>query len=165
MRIVTRCLLVAALSISAFAFAQKDAAPPPSAKIASMAWMKGYWAGEGYGGEVETAMGPPRSGVMLGWFRHTKADGKPGFYEICSIEEYEGSLRFVIKHFHPNWIGWEEKDYAHQARLTKLDKDTAVFGPMTIRRMGPNAMEMEIQITSKDGQTRKEVLKLKRRPL
>ena len=164
MRNAASLLLAAALSISTFAFAQKEASYPP-AKIAALAWMKGYWAGEGYGGEVETAMGPPKAGVMLGWFRHTKADGKPGFYEICSIEEYEGSLRFVIKHFHPNWIGWEEKDYAHQARLTKLDKDTAVFGPMTIRRAGPNAMEMEILITAKDGQTRKEVLKLKRRPL
>ena len=165
MRKATSLLLVAALAISGFVFAQKDAPSSPPAKIASLAWMKGYWAGEGYGGEVETAMSPPKAGVMLGWFRHTRADGQPGFYEICAIEEYEGSLRFVIKHFHPNWIGWEEKDYAHQARLTKLGKDTAVFGPMTIRRTGPNALEMEILITAKDGQSRKEILKLKRRPL
>jgi hypothetical protein len=165
MRNVAHVLLVAALSISTIAHAQKETPPSPPAQIAAMAWMKGYWAGEGYGGEVETAMSPPKAGVMLGWFRHTKSDGKAAFYEICSIEEYEGSLRFVIKHFHPNWIGWEEKDYAHQAKLTRLDKDTAVFGNMTIRRTGPNAMEMEILITAKDGQSRKEILRLKRRPL
>jgi hypothetical protein len=153
----------AVLSVAGVASGQKESAP--TAKIASMAWMKGYWVGEGYGGQVETVMGPAKGGVMLGHFRHTKPDGKPGFYEICAIEEYEGSLRFVIKHFHPNWIGWEEKDHALQARLVKLGKDEAVFGNMTIRKTGKDTLSMEIVVTGKDGASRKETLKLKRQAL
>ena len=130
-----------------------------------MAWLKGFWTGEGYGGQVETLMGPPKAGVMLGYFRHFRADGKPNWYELCAIEEHEGSLRFVIKHFHPNWIGWEEKDFAMQARLARLSKDEAVFGNMTIRRTGKDTVEMELLIAGKEGVSRKEVLRLKRRAL
>jgi hypothetical protein len=136
------------------------------ARIAQLAWLKGYWTGEGYGGKVETLMGPSNGGVMLGYFRHTKADGKPGFYEFCGIEESEGSLRFVIKHFHPNWIGWEEKDYAMQAKLVKITNDEAVFGNMTIRRTGKDTLLMEVHIVGKDGTpTRTETLRLKRTAL
>jgi len=157
------CAFVALFFIAGFAAAQKEAAP--AAKIASLAWMKGYWVGEGYGGQVETVMGPAKAGVMLGHFRHMKPDGKPGFYEICAIEEFEGSLRFVIKHFHPNWVGWEEKDHALQARLTRLGKDEAVFGNMTLRKTGKDTLAIEIMITGQDGATRKETLKLKRQAL
>jgi len=34
-------------------------------KISAMAWIKGYWTGEGYGGTIETLMGPPKAGVMI----------------------------------------------------------------------------------------------------
>jgi len=170
----TAAAVVAALAISfaGLVHAQpkdaqpKDAppkdAPPISAKIDAVAWLKGYWAGDGYGGQVETLMGPPRAGVMLGYFRHIKPDGKAGFYELCAIEEYEGTLRFVIKHFHPNWIGWEEKDHALQAKLTKVSKNEAVFANMTIRRTGKDRMVMELAIGGKDGTSRTEVLRLKR---
>ena len=167
MRKLPAWFFVAAAAIAGLAFAQ-DAAKEPAAapaKIAAMAWMKGYWAGEGYGGQVDTVMGPAKAGVMLGHFRHTKADGKPGFYEICAIEEHEGSLRFVIKHFHPNWIGWEEKDHALQARLVRLGKDEAVFGNMTIKRTGKDALTIEIVIQGKDGTSRTETLRLKRQAL
>jgi hypothetical protein len=164
MRLVS-FFIAALVAFSSAVHAQKDAAAPPPAKIAAMAWLKGYWAGEGYGGHVETLMGPPKAGVMLGYFRHFKPDGQPGFYEMCAIEEHEASLRFVIKHFHPNWVGWEEKDYAMQARLTRLTKDEAVFGNMTIRRTGKDAVEMELLITPKDAPSRKEVLRLKRQAL
>jgi hypothetical protein len=162
-------LLVAVmLALPAFPQAQapKPEDKPVPAKIESIAWIKGYWVGEGFGGVVETIMGPAKGGVMLGHFRHIKADGKPGFYEICAIEEHEGSLRFIIKHFHPNWIGWEEKDRALQAKLVKHSGDEWVFGNMIVRRVGKDAMVMEWTIYERASLTpRKEILKFKRQPL
>ena len=140
-------------------------AEAPAVKIDALAWMKGYWVGEGYGGTVETMIGPPRAGVMLCHFRHTRPDGKPGFYEICGIEEFEGSLRFVIKHFHPSWVGWEDKDRALQAKLVRVGKDEWVFGNRTIRRAGKDRLGMEIAIAPRDGAPRTEVLRLRRQPL
>ena len=166
MRFLAMMVAAAMLGVAGWAWAQqKEAAQPPAVKIATIAWMKGLWVGEGFGGTVETLMGPPKAGVMIGYFRHMKSDGKPGFYEICGIEEHEGSLRFIVKHFHPNWVGWEEKDSAMQARLVRQSKDEAVFGNMTIRRTGKDTLEMELLIASKDGGSRKEVLRLKRHAL
>jgi len=172
MRLIALVTLAAAvLSFSGACLGQASppatapAAAPPSVKIATLAWFKGYWVGEGFGGSVETLMGPPKAGVMLGSFRHIRKDGKPGFYEICAIEEFEGSLRFVIKHFHPNWLGWEEKDHALQAKLIRHSGDEWVFGNMTIKRTGKDSAVMELVIKSQDGGTRKEVLRFKRQAL
>ena len=183
MRIAFPLAVAAALTYSAALFAQAPtpgrptAAPPapaapapappaPALKIDAMAWFKGYWTGDGFGGTVETLMGPPKAGVMLGSFRHIKKDGKPGFYEVCAIEEHEGSLRFVIKHFHPNWVGWEEKDHALQAKLTRVGKDEWAFGNMIVRRTGKDTAVMELTIYDRASTTpRKETLNLKRTPL
>jgi hypothetical protein len=167
MRIPTTLLFLAALIVSCPAMAQRAPAaelPSVAGKIESLAWMKGYWSGEGYGGTVETMMSPPRSGVMIGTFRHMK-NGKPGFYEICAIEEHEGSLRFVVKHFHPSWVGWEEKDHALQARLVRVAKDEWQFNNLLIKRTGRDAFVMEIAITPRDAPPRKEILRFRRQPL
>ena len=163
-----RLLFAALVAWASIAHAQPKsppAEPSVAAKIDSVAWLKGYWAGEGYGGTVETLMTAPKAGVMIGAFRHMKPDGKPGFYEICAIEEHEGSLRFIVKHFHPNWIGWEEKDRALQARLVRMSKDEWQFSNMLLKRTGRDAFVIEITITPKDGAARKEVLRFRRQPL
>ena len=165
MRTLAAAVTALAIAFAAIVHAQPKDAPAIPAKIDAVAWLKGYWSGEGYGGQVETMMGPPKAGVMLGYFRQIKPDGKPGFYELCAIEEYEGTLRFVIKHFHPNWIGWEEKDHALQAKITRLAKNEAVFANMTIRRTSKDTMVMELVIGGKDGNPRTEILKLKRQAL
>ena len=143
--------------------AQQAASPP--ARIADVAWLKGYWVGQGFGGTVEDMWGPPRAGVMQGAFRQTRPDGKPGFYELAAIEEVDNSLRMVVKHFHASWVGWEEKDHAHQARLTRLTKDEAVFGNVAFKRKGKDELEVEMHIVPKDGASKVEVLRYKRQPL
>ena len=171
MQTFARFLFAALIVGAAIAHAQPKGLPAPAqpapvpAKIETLAWLKGYWTGEGYGGTVETLIGPAKAGVMIGTFRHMKADGKPGYYEISAFEEVEGSLRFIIKHFHPNWVGWEEKDRALQARLVRHDKDEWQFNNLLIKRTGRDAFVMEIAITPRDGPPRKEVLRFRRQPL
>ena len=161
-----RTLLAALLCASFAALAQAPPAPPPSppAKIEQMAWLAGYWEGEGLGGQMEDIWMPPRNGVILGAFRLTKADGK-GFYELFAIEEFEGSLRFVVKHFHPNWVGWEEKDQALKMPLRKLGENEFSFGGVGFRREGNETLLVDPTMRMKDGSTRTEVLRFKRRPL
>ena len=69
-----RMLVVLACLIVQVALAQAPA--PPPARIESMAWLAGYWEGEGLGGTMEDIWMPPRDGVILGAFRLTKPDGK-----------------------------------------------------------------------------------------
>lgn len=129
------------------------------------ACLAGYWDGEGLGGKVEDLWTPPRAGIMLGAFRLTRADGSRGFYELFAIEEHESSLRFVVKHFNPDWVGWEEKDKALMIPLTRLTPSEAVFGGITLRREGDDGLAVTVTIRSKDGTSRQENLRYKRRPL
>lgn len=140
-------------------------APSPAARIADVAWLAGYWKGEGLGGEVEDVWLPPRSGVLLGAFRLTRPDGKPGFYEIFAIEEVEETLQFVVKHFNPDWVSWEEKDKALRVRLTRLSADEIAFGGIVFRRESPDGLQVKLTIRQKGGEIRHETLAYRRKPL
>ena len=159
-----RMLWVLAVAIIAFVLPAGAQAQPPAAKIDHFAWMAGYWEGEGMGGRIEDIWMPPRDGVMLGAFRLTKPDGK-GFYELFAIEEFEGSLRFVVKHFHPNWVGWEEKDQALKMPLKRLTEDGGEFGGLFFRREGSDTLAVDLTIRMRDGSTRTEKLRFRRRAL
>lgn len=157
-----RILVALACLIVQVALAQAPA--PPPARIESMAWLAGYWEGEGLGGTMEDIWMPPRDGVILGAFRLVQPQGK-GFYELFAIEEHEGSLRFVVKHFHRNWVGWEEKDVALKMPLVSISGDAASFGGVGFRREGADQLVVDLRMKMKDGATRTEVLKFRRRPL
>jgi Domain of unknown function (DUF6265) len=103
-----RLLALAALLASLAAVAQYPApgpsapqpaakAPSPPARVADVAWLAGYWVGEGLGGEIEDVWLPPKAGVLLGAFRLHRTDGKPGFYELFAIEQVDDTLQFVVK--------------------------------------------------------------------
>jgi len=159
-----RSLLVAlGLLLAATSALAQASTPSPRASIADVAWLEGYWAGEGFGGAADEAWMPARNGVMVGVFRSLKADGTPSFYEILGIEEWEGSLRLVVKHFNPDWVGWEEKDQALKLRLTRLSPTEAAFGGVALKRAGDNELVVEVTMRRKDGTSSTNVLKFKRK--
>jgi hypothetical protein len=168
MKMKIACATLLWLAFSHFAAAQSPPAPtpPPSpaARVDQVAWLAGYWEGDGMGGKIEDFWMPPRDGVLLGGFRLTKPDGK-GFYELFAIEEFEGSLRFVVKHFHPNWVGWEEKDQALKLRLTRIGTSEAVFGGVAFRKEGADELVVTLTMRSRDGSSREDVLRFRKRAL
>ena len=171
-----RLLAIALFSFSTLAAGQNPApgavAPEPAAKasspparIAEVAWLTGYWVGEGLGGEVEDVWLPPKAGVLLGAFRLHRTDGKPGFYELFAIEEVDDTLQFVVKHFHPDWVGWEEKDKALRIRLSRVSADEIAFGRIVFQRTAPDRLVVKLAIREKDGTLRHETLAYRRKPL
>lgn len=171
-----RLLALAALLVALAAAAQYPAPGPaasqpaakassPPARIAEVAWLAGYWVGEGLGGEIEDVWLPPKAGVLLGAFRLHRTDGKPGFYELFAIEEVDDTLQFVVKHFHPDWVGWEEKDKALRIRLTRISADEIVFGRIVFQRTAPDGLVVKLAIREKSGELRHETLAYRRRPL
>jgi hypothetical protein len=156
----------ATLVLVALPATAQDPPASPRATLADVAWLTGYWDGEGMGGTVEDLWMPPRAGVMLGSFRLVKPAGQPGgFYELFAIEESEGTLRFVAKHFHTDWVGWEEKDKALRLRLTRKADGELAFGGLVFRREGPDALTVELAMRGRDGASRTEVMRFKRRAL
>src|SRR5690606_36146300 len=84
-----------------------DAQSPP-ATIDRVAWLAGRWVGEGLGGVSEEIWSPPAGGAMMGSYRLLK-DGAPVFYEMFLLVEEKGTLILKVKHFAPDFTGWEEK--------------------------------------------------------
>ena len=154
------------LSIPPLVLAQSDAKPaPPPARLEQLAWMQGHWEGEGLGGAIADTWSPPRDGVMLGTFRLARADGKPGFYQLFAIEEWEGSLRFTFRHFHPDFTAWEERDKPNRIALTRITPDEAAFGGVVFRRAASDRLEVDLAMRSKEGASRIEKLSFRRKPL
>lgn len=112
----------------------KGAASPP-AKISDMAWLTGYWRGPGLGGECEEIWSHPLDGRMFGTFVLAQ-EGKVAFSEAMVLVEEKGSLVLKVKHFDPNFIGWEEKDGFVRFPLAKLEDNVAYFNGLTLRRSG-----------------------------
>ena len=157
-----RARLWAAIAALCFASLAAAQTPSPPAKLADVAWLEGYWSGEGFGGAADESWLPPRAGVMLGVFRSLKPDGSPSFYEILGIEETEGSLRLVVKHFNPDWVGWEEKDKAVRLRLTRISPAEAAFGGVVFRRTGENELVVDVTMRRKDGTSETKSLTFKK---
>lgn len=130
--------------------------------IEDAAWLVGGWAGDGLGGELEEVWSPPVGGQMVGHFRLVR-DGAPVFYEIMLIDVVEGGVRMRVKHFNPDFVGWEERDRWVTFEPLSASENELVFSGLSIRRESPDEITMRLDIRYADG-TREEVLHLRRAP-
>lgn len=151
-------LLKAMMFVAAFAAAPVAAAHT----IDDAAWLAGRWVGEGLGGELEEVWSPPVGGQMVGHFRLVR-DGAPVFYEIMLIDVIEGGVRMRVKHFNPDFVGWEEKDRWVTFEPVSASETELVFSSLSIRRERPDEMTMRLRIRYADG-PREEVLRFRRAP-
>lgn len=110
-------------------------ASSPPAQIEDLAWLAGYWRGEGLGGESEEIWGQPIGDRMLGVFSLSR-EGSLVFSEAMSLVEEGGSLVLKIKHFSRDFTGWEEKDDFVSFPLVRLGEQEAFFSGLTFRRQG-----------------------------
>jgi hypothetical protein len=115
------------------------AAERAPAKIADLAWLQGYWVGEGLGGQTEELWMPPMSDRMYGTFTLAK-EGELVFSEAMLLVEEEGSLALRVKHFSKDFVGWEEKDGFVSFPLVRLGENEAYFNGLTLRRDGDQLM-------------------------
>lgn len=106
----------------------------PPASIEDMAWLAGYWSGDGFGGHCEEFWGAPLGDRMIGAFSFRR-DEQFIFSEATMLVEEEGSLVLKIKHFHPDFTGWEEKNDFVSFPLVRLGEREAFFSGATFRRI------------------------------
>jgi hypothetical protein len=133
----------------------------PSVTIADAAWLTGRWVGEGFGGELEETWAPPAGGQMIGHFRMVR-DGRPVFYEFVLIEEHEGGLRYRVKHFNPDMVGWEERDAFHEFAWLGSNGEDLHFDGLILRRIGEDLSDHIITTRSADGITTEQTLRYRR---
>lgn len=107
-----------------------------SHSIADLDWIAGEWIGTGLGGDVEELWSRPKNGHMIGICRFDQ-EGQLVFSEHCSLSETpQGYIEYRVKHFSPDFKGWEQPaDYVNFS-LIKLEGQTAYFNGATLIREG-----------------------------
>lgn len=137
-------------------------AEPGKATIEDIAWLAGSWAGAGFGGEIEEIWSRPVAGTMVGLYKHRKGD-EINFYEIQLLTEESGTLLWKVKHFSPEFVGWEEKDGYLTFPLVEITEDAAYFDGLTVERRD-DGITMWLRVRSGD-EMREEELVYQRAPL
>lgn len=130
-----------------------EGAAPPPAKISDLAWLSGYWQGEGFGGICEEVWGKPSGDRMHGYFSLRNDKGHV-FSEAMMLVEENGSLVLKLKHFRPDFVGWEEKDKFVSFKLVRLGELEAFFSGLTFRR-ADDQLSIYLRLVE-DGKTREE---------
>lgn len=160
---------VAALGMSAFAQTKNtentvkldEGSSGAKATLADVSWLAGSWHGTGLGGVSEENWSRSADGAMMGTYRLI-ADGKTVFYEFMLLIETEGTLLLRIKHFHPNFVGWEEKEKSVDFKFVKKDARRTYFSGLTFERKNNKELNIFLALRQKDGQVREEVFNMKR---
>lgn len=132
-----------------------------SASIADIGWLAGSWTGNGLGGVSEELWSRPSGGTMMGTYRLV-VHGKPVFYEMMLLLETEGTIVLRLKHFHPNFVGWEEKDKSVDFKFVKKDGSRMYFSGLTFERKGQKELNIFLALRQKDGTVKEEVFTMKR---
>lgn len=156
---VAFALLLAACATGANA--QSAAPGERAATIQDVAWLAGRWVGEGFGGQLEEVWTAPAGNQMVGHFRMVE-NGQPSFYEFVLIEEVDGRLRYRVKHFNPDLVGWEEKDAFHEFAFVGIGPNEVRFDGLILRRRSEEDCDHVLMMRGEDGNLHEETLHYRR---
>lgn len=156
-------LLKSAVVACAVLFVAAEARAQSAPTIDDVAWLAGRWVGEGLGGEMEEVWSPPVGGQMVGHFRLVR-NGAPVFYEIILLDATEAGVRMRVKHFNPDFVGWEEKDAWITFEPVSVSETEIVFSGLAIHRESEDEITMTLRMRRADG-VRDETLRFRREPL
>jgi hypothetical protein len=148
--------VVAAVAVFASAPLQAETRPPAS--VAELAWIAGDWQGQKDGDSLDETWSAPAAGTMMGMFRWIK-DGKVQMYELLSIQDSAKGPVLFLRHFNPDFTGWEEKDAPVRCPISGGGPGEAVFAcegrptRLIFRRTGDSSITVLLE-RQQDGKAR-----------
>jgi len=117
-------------------------------KVEQLGWLEGYWTAEKWGGTVDEYWSSPAGNSIIGMFRFVN-DGEVQFTEHWMISEYDGKLSLRLRHFNPDFTGWEEKDEFVEFPLIEMGEYFIQFEGLIYELTGKN--EMTVTLDMKQG--------------
>lgn len=120
--------------------------------IDDFAFLTGFWTGTGLGGQVDEVWMPPQDGRMFGIFKLSSDDGL-SFTEFMEITEQDGEFVLRLKHFNPDFSGWEAQDEHVTFRLESVAPNEALFRSLTYKLTEEDALEIVITLRYDDGRS------------
>lgn len=139
-------------------------AKPAMAELKKFEWLVGRWVGEGLGGECEELFLPVWNDTLVGSFRYAK-EGKLAFSEFFSLVKTDEGVILKLKHFHPDMVGWEEKDKMVNFPLIKVERNAAYFGGLTYQLDDQGELKVWVAMKGQDGKVSEAELILRRASL
>ncbi len=152
------------LACTLFSFPPFSMAQEKSISIEDFSFLQGFWVGTGFGGVSEEMWMPASDGSMFGIFKQSSEAGitLTEFMEITQIAD-EFVLR--LKHFNPDFTGWEEKDENVTFHLQSVAPNQAVFNGLSYTLVDDNHRPIELRLRDGDGNVNTEVFDLRKRDI
>lgn len=123
-------------------------------------WLAGAWEGKGLGGDVVEVWDVARGNAMMGMFKLVK-DDKVIFTEIMSIMPGDEGLELRVKHFHANFVAWEDKEQYVTFKLLEAGENFANFSGLSMKREG-DKLKLGLRMRSKEGELREEIFEFRK---
>ncbi len=143
-------------------FASQGATAQPNAtRIEDFAFLSGYWIGEGMGGQSEEIWMPPSGGRMFGIFKQSDSSGLI-FTEFMEITEVDGKFILRLKHFNPDFSGWEGKTEHLTFALSDKSATGVDFGSLRYKVNESDVLLIELDMRQTAGAVKTETFVLNR---
>lgn len=135
-----------------------------SAELTQFKFLQGAWAGTGLGAKCDEMWSAPAGNCMLGTFRMVK-DKQLTFTEFFMLQRDKNrGVTLRLKHFNPNFHGWEAKDKFVSFPLIKVEKNAAYFDGLTYAAQPDGSLKVWVAMKKQDGMFREGEFHFKRLP-
>lgn len=124
-------------------------------------WLVGTWRGEGFGGTVEEVWLPAAHEQMIGAFRYY-GEEEEGFSELLTLTHVDGQTLLRVKHFNPDFTGWETQNESVDFRFVSAAAKALHFRGLTLMSPSPDVLEIYLAMRGDDGELREEALRYRR---
>ncbi|NKB34938.1 MAG: hypothetical protein GKR91_17720 [Pseudomonadales bacterium] len=118
--------------------------------IDDFAFLTGAWSGTGFGGISEEMWIPPSDGRMFGIFKQSTTE-ELTFTEFMEIVETDEGWILRLKHFNPDFSGWEEKNDYVTFKFQSVTENKAVFGGLSYEIVDSGHLEIQLRLRQDDG--------------
>jgi hypothetical protein len=128
-----------------------------SIDLNKLSWLVGNWQGEAFGGICEESWTAASGGTMSGTFKLIHSD-KATTYELMIIGSDSTGSWLRLKHFNPDFSGWEEKDAYVTFPFLSQSEQSLEFDGLTYRLRDDGMLEINVVLGNEDGSTHTETI-------
>lgn len=155
--------LRALLCIGLLNLGMAASAQEKSPVIEDFAFLQGFWSGTGFGGKSEEMWMPASDGSMFGIFKQSSAAGIT-FTEFMEITKVAEEFVLRLKHFNPDFTGWEEKEEYVTFPLVSVAPGQALFNGLSYIVVN-DQLRIELRLRETDGAVNTAVFEFTKRPM
>jgi hypothetical protein len=139
-------------------------AQSPAAKLEDFGFLHGYWVGTGFGGVSEEMWMPGGKGSLFGIFKQSSEAGI-NFTEYMEITRLDERWVLRLKHFNPDFTGWEYSTDYVTFPLLAVAPNRVEFEGLTYSLIPPATLRIELHLSETDGSSSTANFELRRQAL